>query len=376
MIQQIQEVVRYYSHKYHVPIALLTDAWQVESWDREGITVAIPGHSATSKTMGDMLVLHELDFAKQLPGDLIVCDEVPVARIGKNWLVFLIHPKNPPALAFMRTLIDQQLPRMCRQYRHAQRDQLVSSIATCVQDRKRELQSSIREDSYELERLSIQTMQLSRKLETDKQILRMFERSPEWIANRATHTFVDLMKLVPGVYANIAIDDETVTGLTHPIDIDYDGYAYHFDPYEVEVNLRQGKVFISGGTEVNGYVHPHVTDDKSNICWGNVGHLVSRLAGEMDLFALFQLVHQFLTTYNENDPYQKIEKWDPNWEEDEDPEEPYCSWCDSYGHEIRDCEDCWWCEYCDEYVDHDEEDCPNRPKQESEEVHELVEEAA
>jgi hypothetical protein len=53
----------------------------------------------------------------------------------------------------------------------------------------------------------------------------------------------------------------------------------------------------------------------SNICWGNIGHLVSRLAGELDLHGLLQLVHQFLHSYNSSDPFQKIEKWDPNWEE-------------------------------------------------------------
>ena len=129
-----------------------------------------------------------------------------------------------------RKLIDQHLPRLCRQYRHQMKDMLVESIASCVHDRKRELQSSIREDGYELERLSLQMMQLSRKLETDRQVLRMFERGPAWVKQRANHTFVDLMKLVPGTYASFRFEDESVTGVTHDIDIEYDGYTYHFEP--------------------------------------------------------------------------------------------------------------------------------------------------
>jgi hypothetical protein len=311
MIEQIEELVRFYSHKHHAPITVLTDSWQVESRDRQGLAVALPGNSTTSKQIADMLVLHEPSFAKQLPGDLAVVDDVPVARVGKQWLVLLLWPKNAPALAFARKLVDQHLPRRCRQFRHEVRDSLVDAIASCVHDRKRELQSSIREDSYELERLSLQQIQLARKLEMDRAVLRMFERSPEWIKVRSVRTFVDLMKLVPGVYARFNFEEESVTGVTHPIDIEHDGCMFHFDPYEVEVNLRQGKVLISGGTNVNGYVHPQVTDEPSNICFGNGGHLVNRLAAELDLFGLFQLVDIFLKNHDENDPYQKIERWNP-----------------------------------------------------------------
>jgi hypothetical protein len=185
-----------------------------------------------------------------------------------------------------------------------------------------------------------------------------------------------MLKLVPGTYAGFSIKDESVIGTTHEIVINHDGYDYRFDAYEVEVNMRQGKVFISGGTNVNGYVHPHVTDEPSNICFGNIGSLVSRLAGELDLFGLFQLVHQFLSTYNENDPYQKIEKWNPDWQDEDDQDEPYCSWCDDYGHDISECEHCWWCDYCQQYDDYDEENCPNRPKEETEEVADAVAEQA
>ena len=131
-------------------------------------------------------------------------------------------------------------------------------------------------------------------------------------------------------------------------------------------------MFIGGGTNVDGYVHPHVTDERSNVCWGSCGHLVSRLAGELDLFGLFQLVHQFLSSYNASDPFQKIERWDPNYEDAEEEEEPYCSFCDDYGHTISECDSCWWCDHCHEYVDHDEEDCPNRPKPEEEEAVDAV----
>jgi hypothetical protein len=376
MIQQIEDLCRFYAQRYHVPVTCLADSWQVDAWDHSGLAVALPGNGTVTKQLGDAIFLHEPAFAKIIIGDIIVIDDMPIARISKQCIVSLIWPKNLPAVALVRRIIDQHLPRLCRQYRHAMRDQLVEAISTCVHDRKRELQSSIREDSYELERLSLQVMQLSRKLETDRHLLEMFQRSPEWIRQRANHGFCDLMKLVPGVYVGFRIEDDCVIGTTHSIDIEYDGCTYAFGAYDVEVNLRQGKVAIGGGTNVNGYVHPHVTDEKSNICWGSCGHLVSRLVGELDLFGLYQLVHQFLTSYNPSDPYQRIEKWDPHWEEESDDDEPYCSWCDEYGHDIDTCESCWWCDHCNQHVDHEEEDCPNRPKETSEEEADAVAEQA
>ena len=356
MIRQLQDLITFWSQKWHVPIKIATDKWETESWQRNDLFVGIPCDKADGIAM-----------AKQLGmGDLIVVNDLPCARIGQTWLQLLNPIKSPTELAMARRIIDQRLPGMCRQYRHEQRDLLVSSLTSCVADRKRELQSSIREDSYQIERESLALMQLARKLETDRQVLRMFEKPDSWVRSRANRQFCDVMKLVPSVYQLFRVEEDTIVGTTHPIDIQYDGYTYHFDEYEVELDMKQGKVLISGGTNVNGYVHPHVTDDKGNICYGNIAHLVQRLAGELDLFGLFQLIHQFLTSYNSSDPYQRIEKWNPDWVDEEEEESPYCSFCDDYGHTISECDSCWWCDHCNEYVDHDEEDCPNRPKEESE----------
>jgi hypothetical protein len=368
MTNQIQDLVRFYAQKYHVPITLLSDSSQVESWDSTGLVVALPSQATLPKTIADLAVLYDANLAKNLQGDLITLDDVPMARVGRHWIVMLFCSQHPPAINFARKVIDQHLPRLCRKYRHEQKNALVESMADCVQDRRRELQSSLREDGYKLEGLSLQIMQLSRKLESDRQVLRLFEHSPEWIQARSTRTYVDLMKLVPSVYSSFSFEDEVITGTTHEIAIEYYDYTYRFEPYTVEVNLREGKVRISGGTEHLGYIHPHITDEPSNICWGNISHLVNRLYGELDLFGLFQLVHQYLGSYNEADPYQKIEKWDPNYEEPEDDDEPYCSFCDDYGHSIEECDSCWWCHYCNEFVDHDESDCPNGPVAEREEA--------
>jgi hypothetical protein len=367
MLESIRELIRFYSHKYHLPVALVTDPGQIEDWDRNSILVTMPAHADQEKFAADLVINHDVGFGRQLGSDPILLDEIVMGRAGKQSLVMCFYPVNPKAWDFARKLIERYLPPIARSFRHQQKDQLVDAIAACAADKRKELRSSIREDSYELERLSLQVMQLSRKLETDRQVQRMFEKPEDWIKARANRTYVDLMKLAPGIFTGFRFEEESVIGMTDDIFLSHDGQEFSFKPFEVEVNLRQGKVFISGGTNVNGYIHPHVTDESSNICWGNIGPLVNRLAGELDLFPLFQLIHQFLCAYNPNDPYQRIEKWDPDYEEPEDDNEPYCSWCDDYGHDIADCDSCWWCDCCNEYVDHDEENCPKWPKETDEE---------
>jgi len=243
---------------------------------------------------------------------------------------------------------------------------LIETTLSVTAERKQELARTLRDDKYELERLCMQVMTLSRKIEGDSEILKIFSRAPELIKAKATRISFEMMKLVPSCYESIKMEDTSVLATTYPIVLEHDGGRYDFEPYVVEVRLDTGKVLISGGTEMNGYIHPHCSDDPNNVCFGNISHLVSRLAGELDLHGLLQLVHNFLNSYNSSDPFQKIEKWDPNWVEDED-DEPYCSWCDDYGHDISDCESCWWCPHCNQYDDHDEDDCPNRPQEDNEE---------
>lgn len=347
--QQIRTLCDFYAQKWHVPITLMTKEPDVAQWHEVGIAVFVNADK-------------DSQFCKDMFGDPLVMESVPVGKVSPSWLVLY----GKPRLEITSNILDARLPRMCRAFRNSQRQALIETMLSVAAERKQELARTLRDDKYELERLCMQVMTLSRKIEGDNEILKLFSRAPELIKAKATRTFVEMMKLVPSCYESIKVDDNSVIATTYPIVLEHDGGRYEFEPYTVEIRLDLGKVLISGGTEMNGYIHPHVTDDTSNICWGSCGHLVSRLAGECDLHGLLQLVHQFLNSYNSSDPFQKIEKWDPNWVEDED-DEPYCSWCDDYGHEIDNCDSCWWCEHCQQYDDHDEENCPNRPQEDNEE---------
>jgi hypothetical protein len=193
--------------------------------------------------------------------------------------------------------------------------------------------------SMNLERLCMQVMTLSRKIEGDREILNMFSKAPDLIKAKATRTFVEMMKLVPSCYSHIKVMEKSVIAETYPITLEHDGGSYDFEPYVVEVDLDKGKVLISGGTECKlTFIHT-LSDDPSNICWGNIGHLVSRLTGELDLHGLLQLVHQFLHSYNSSAiHFRRSRSGILISQDDNEDDEPYCSWCDDYGHDISDCE--------------------------------------
>ncbi len=345
--QQIRTLCDFYAQKWHTPISLLTKEADVAQWHEVGIAVFVNADKNSQ-------------FCKDMFGDPLVMESVLVGKVSPTWLVLF----GAPRLDVTSNILDSHLPRMCRAFRNRQRVALIDTMQTVAAERKHELAISLRDDKYELERLCMQVMTLSRKIEGDREILNMFSKAPEFIKAKATRTFVEMMRLVPSCYSHINVVDKSVLAETYPITLEHDGGSYHFEPFGVEVDLDKGKVLISGGTEMNGYIHPHVTDDPNNICWGNIGHLVSRLTGELDLHGLLQMVHQFLHSYNSSDPFQKIEKWDPEYVDDNDDNDPYCSWCDDYGHDISDCDSCWWCEHCQQYDDHDEEDCPNKPEEE------------
>ncbi len=347
--QQIRTLCDFYAQKWHTPITLMTKQVDIATWHEGGIAVYINAEK-------------DSQFCKDMFGDPLVMESILVGKVSPMWLVLY----GAPRLDVTSNILDAHLPRMCRAFRNKQRQALIETTLTVAAERKQELARSLRDDKYELERLCMQVMTLSRKIEGDNEILKLFSRAPELIKAKATRTFVEMMKLVPSCYESIKVEDSSVLATTYPIVLEHDGSRYDFEPYTVEVRLDTGKVLISGGTEMNGFIHPHCSFDPGNVCFGNISHLVSRLAGELDLHGLLQLVHQFLHSYNSSDPFQKIEKWDPNWVEDED-DEPYCSWCDDYGHDISDCESCWWCEHCQQYDDHDEDDCPNRPQDDNEE---------
>lgn len=372
MLTSIEELLQFHRQKYHIDIRLVRELSQIEDWDAPGITVGIPNGEGVIVEIGEAIFQQNGSFQEKT-GDLIVVEDQRVAVQGENFLLFNLCPINEPAVRLVRNLIDQLIPKMARLLRKQSRSEYLNGMLGTARARKSDLNDQIKEETYQLDDLTEQVNRASRRLALCKKMLTFFDHPEEHFKRQVLRMFSDLMKLVPGNYSSFRFEDGKIIGTTQPIVIVHDDQSYEFEPYEVRFDLRSQQVAITGdANSVNGYIHPHVTTS-SSICWGNIGGLVARLSGEMDLYGLYELIATFLSLYNEDDPYQRIERWDPNWEESNEENEPYCSFCDESGHEISECEWCWWCEHCEEYVDHYEEDCPCRKPEESEPNQEEVE---
>jgi len=114
--------------------------------------------------------------------------------------------------------------------------------------------------------------------------------------------------------------DKTLRCLTGPIDIDYDGITYEFGCFWLDLPLGKGRLVIAPETRdqvVDDYAHPHLATDGTP-CLGNINSSVAQLRGEGKLFDCVALLLEFLRSYNPDNPYLRIERWDPDWEDDDD----------------------------------------------------------
>ncbi|NQU05349.1 MAG: hypothetical protein HQ568_04585 [Calditrichaeota bacterium] len=359
MLNTIRELVQFYAQKYHVAMHTTWENWMVNN-SKPGIIVGYPSSAEKSKKLGKLKFNYDPKFGETVEGKVIEIKGLPMLKIGERDLLLLFSPINKPAKDLMKALIDEHLPRLARQFKKEQREQFMSQLTTCADSMKEEMVNQISADEYELNDLSNRMTELARKVTTARHLKQFFESSDDILKRQATRMWIDLMKLVPGTFSSFRFEGNRITGVTQIIEIVFEDYRYVFQPYQVEVDIRDGEISITGDSNmVDTYIHPHVSDE--NVCWGNIGGLVQRLVGELNLHGLFQLIHQFLSTYNQDDPFLRIERWNPHWEDDENyDDDPYCCFCDDYGHIVDDCDACWWCDDCRDYVDHPRDECPNQ----------------
>jgi len=168
-----------------------------------------------------------------------------------------------------------------------------------------------------------------------------------------------------GQFSRVAMDDKgVVLATTAPITIDHEGYEFPLGRYEIQIPAN-GDVRIKALDEHPNaeHPHPHVARDYRP-CLGNIAGDLAKLIGKMRYAEALQLLHTFLSSYNSENPYEKIGHFDPSGQyqdEDEDPCEdcddkctPYCIFSCDHNTDIFTCEDC--CEhrsqYCYEECEH------------------------
>ena len=187
----------------------------------------------------------------------------------------------------------------------------------------------------------------------------------------AVREFQLLMKLVPRAYRKITFDDSVLTATTGDVKIKYEGGIYEMGFFEVKIGFDDDRLTITNMDEDKthgGYQHPHVASDGVP-CLGNISISLAKLLALKQYPPALILIGEFLRSYNPENPYIKLEKWDPDYEDDEPDYENCrensstrdCVGCSDDGcpywdsryedcDEISDLERCLGCQDCDAWT--------------------------
>ncbi len=229
----------------------------------------------------------------------------------------------------------------------------------------RQNERQIEEKSWEIRRLADKNSELRQRLRTHQQLTR------KRIERKAAEDHAGLVRLLGRGLRSVEVLDGFLRAVTAPVEIIRDEYTYEMGRYIISIPLGEGRLTIRhhDGSEVEGFPHPHIATDGAP-CLGNVGATVAQLLGEGEHFQLVVTLLEFLRSYNPDNPYLRLERWNPDWEEDDDRYESCydnaslsdCATCSDWdcphrqGAESRcydhtDSEDCIACASCNRHRD-------------------------
>ena len=136
--------------------------------------------------------------------------------------------------------------------------------------------------------------------------------------------YKNLMRLVPEALEKVSFTEHELTLITSEISVFYHGHTYDFGQFEICVRFRDQdlRIHIHSGRAPRDFPHPHVSTDGVP-CLGNLAPGVSRLLGEGDYVSLVTVLLEFLKSYNNYNPYLKIDYWDPDFDDEEDGRQRY-----------------------------------------------------
>jgi hypothetical protein len=293
----------------------------------------------------------------QFPGIRIIFDSNSQKQVilGESFLVIGL-PVTRETLKPITQIIQDNLPKLARNYHQRQKDQLKRLVLSGIEERRSSLKDTIQQADYTLESLNREMFELARKRELDRTILAHLEKPTVPPPKKISSEYSSLKKLVPSLYQQIEFEDNTVRAKTYPVTISYESDDYDIGTLVIELNLSRGQAKIINLTNAaNGYPHPHV-NESGEICLGNISTGLARMLGEFEIYGALELLHKFVHTYNEPDAYQKIQYWDDPDYCEEDDEYERCRNGGSYGRACLDCGDSE-CPYYDNAL----EECSEEP---------------
>lgn len=248
---------------------------------------------------------------------LLLQDDKHAAFVKNNvvYLLFFANEKHPHCGDYTEKVLKQALPSAI-QYAHDYREEIFKKAYTsAVSLRVREYQERLDDNESKIETKARELLELRRKIHTDRSALKALEGTRGQWNRKAEREFQHLRTLVPNLYKEINLEDGQLAAFTHPVSIFFEGHNYHLGSYKVIIDFESGNLTIDNLTDkLDEYDHPHI--DHGVGCLGNISDGVIRLLGELELFGALQMIHTFLYSYNSGNAFINIEKWEPEYNEE------------------------------------------------------------
>ena len=291
------------------------------------------------------------------------------------------RPDAHPAVRLADLVLGPALTRAGRNIRsyswRAERDAYARRVFQAQEQQADEWRRAIRDNDIAIEDKTWQVRALAEKNTQLRDQVLAFERLTRRRMIRQAHEdHAQIVRMLGRGLRSLKIENGLLEASTAPIEIMWDGVHYEMGSYVIQLPLGNGRVTIHPDedcTHVDGYFHPHVNSD-GNPCLGNIGGSLAQLLGEGEHAQAITLLLEFLRSYNPDNPYVRLERWDPDWEDEDDRwERCYdnaslsdCATCDDWDcphredaqtrcYENTDTQDCIACAGCDlhrEAIDH------------------------
>ena len=189
------------------------------------------------------------------------------------------------------------------------RQKTVDGWTQAYQQNERDLEAK----SWEIQQLALKNSELRQRIRSHNQLTK------KRIERKAREDHSGLVRLLGRGLGSVEVEDGFLRAVTTPVEIMWCGAIYEMGRYIISIPLVEGRLTIKSqdGHEAEGYPHPHIATDGAP-CLGNMGATVAQLLGEGEHFQLVTTLLEFLRSYNPDNPYLRLERWDPDWQDDDD----------------------------------------------------------
>jgi hypothetical protein len=191
-----------------------------------------------------------------------------------------------------------------------------------LQDAVQKWESDIRNNQDEIESKTWEIDDLVKKNEQLRTAIESINENTRMMLKRkADDEHQSLVKmLLSGGIRDLDIISTGLSFKTPVVEIEFEDYCYELGPFCVEIPFTGDRIKIKGLDKsriIDGYAHPHISGDGTP-CLGNAGPIIAKLLGTGDMVGAVNTILEFLRSYSKGNAYLRLEKWNPDWEDDED----------------------------------------------------------